>query len=78
MLMIVFAFIATILLWITYYSVEEVVVPRKEEKPNLKESFQSVFRNPPLFIVIGIFLLWNDEFHSQDGGDALLFYLQCG
>ena len=54
-LMIVFAFIATILLWITYYSVEEVVVPRKEEKPNLKESFQSVFRNPPLFIVIGIF-----------------------
>ena len=52
-------------------------MPRKEEKPNLKESFQSVSRNPPLFIVIGI-LLWNDEFHSQDGGDALLFIYNVG
>ena len=50
-----FALIATIFLWITYYSVEEVVVPQKQERPNLKDSLQSVVQNPPLFIVIGIF-----------------------
>ena len=51
-LMSMFALIATILLWVTYYSVEEVVVPQKEERPNLKESLQSVVRNPPLFIAV--------------------------
>ena len=54
-LMSMFALIATIFLWITYYSVEEVVVPQKQERPNLKDSLQSVVQNPPLFIVIGIF-----------------------
>ncbi len=54
-LMSLFAVIATVLLWITYASVEEVVVPKDSERPDLSQSLKSVLKNPPLFIVIGIF-----------------------
>ena len=54
-LMVIFAVIATILLWITFASVEEVVVPKESERPNLGQSLKAVLKNPPLFIVIGIF-----------------------
>ncbi len=54
-LMVVFGLIATVLLWVTFYTTREVVVPQEHEKPSISQSFQSVWKNPPLFFVIGIF-----------------------
>ena len=54
-LMTVFGFIATVLLWVTFYTSREIVLPQDHEKPSISQSLTSVIQNPPLFIVIGIF-----------------------
>ena len=52
--MVVFAFISTGLLLITFATTKERVVPPVEQKLTFRHSLQ-VFLNPPLLIVIGIF-----------------------
>ena len=54
-LMVVFAFISTGLLLITFATTTERVVPPVEQKLTFRHSLQAVFLNPPLLIVIGIF-----------------------
>ena len=54
-LMILFSIVSTVLLWITYRSTEEVVATNRTQKLKLVDSLRSVFLNPPLFVVIGIF-----------------------
>lgn len=54
-LMVVFAFISTALLLITFATTKERVVPPVEQKLTFRHSLQAVFLNLPLLIVIGIF-----------------------
>ena len=58
-LMILFSIVSTVLLWITYRSTEEVVATNRTQKLKLVDSLRSVFLNPPLFVVIGIFSFTN-------------------
>lgn len=55
MLMVVFGVLATALLWVTFATTREVVVPKPAEQPSLQDSFKAIALNPPLAIVIGIF-----------------------
>ena len=55
MLMVVFGIIATGLMWVTFASTKEVVVPQQTQRPSLQDSFKAIALNPPLAIVIGIF-----------------------
>ena len=53
-LMAVFATIATVLLWVTFKTTEEIEPPR-QQKMSLRDSFRAITQNRPLLIVIGIF-----------------------
>jgi sugar (glycoside-pentoside-hexuronide) transporter len=53
-LMLVFAVIATSLLWIAYASTREVVQPKRQQI-SLRDSLRAITFNRPLLIVIGIF-----------------------
>ena len=54
-LLAIFALIASGVLFISFWTTEEEVLPREGQKITLKQSVSSVFSNPPLLIVIGIF-----------------------
>jgi len=53
-LMLIFAVIATCLLWVTYAATREMVQPQRQQI-SLKDSLRAVTFNRPLLIVIGIF-----------------------
>ena len=53
-LMLMFSVISSVLLFITYKSTAEVVPP-SQASLSLSASLKSVFQNPPLIVVIGIF-----------------------
>jgi len=54
-LMMIFAVIATGLLWIAFRATDEVIAPDLSERPSVAESIKAIVSNPPLLIVIGIF-----------------------
>ena len=53
--MVIFAAIATCLLWLTVASTRERVQPPATQKLTARDSFKAVFANPPLLIVIVLF-----------------------
>ena len=53
--LILFAIIATVLLWLTVANTEERVQPPAAQKLALADSFKAVFANPPLLVVIVLF-----------------------
>ncbi len=53
--MVIFAAIATGLLWLTVASTRERVQPPAKQKLTARDSFKAVFANPPLLIVIVLF-----------------------
>lgn len=55
MLMVLFSVIASILLWVTFKTTDEVVLPPKSATPSISQSLRVIAFNPPLAIVIGIF-----------------------
>ncbi len=52
-----FALLATVLMWWTFAGTRERVAPASATRLGLSGSFRAVFTNPPLAIVIGIFVL---------------------
>lgn len=50
-----FAVIATVLLWVTFKTTEERIQPPKTQKLALSDSLKSVFKNPPLLVLIVLF-----------------------
>lgn len=56
--MIVFSVIATAMLWITFFGTREIVPVNVEaESPQVREIAQALVKNPPLWIVIVLFVL---------------------
>lgn len=53
--LILFAIVATVLLWLTVANTEERVQPPASQKLALADSFKAVFANPPLMVVIVLF-----------------------
>ncbi|MEZ5558943.1 MAG: MFS transporter [Pseudomonadales bacterium] len=53
--MLVFAVIATALLWLTVASTREQVQPAAAQQLTVRDSLRAVFRNPPLLIVMLLF-----------------------
>ncbi len=77
-LMVVFALLATLLLFTTYRSSAEVVQPAAEEHPSLRDSAVAIFRNPPLLIVIGIFCCGMLGFTVRQATTAYFFIYNVG
>ncbi len=76
-LMMVFAVIATLLLWVTHASTDEVVQPPKQELA-LKDSLRAIALNPPLLIVIGIFSCGMLSFTVRQATTAYFFIYNVG
>lgn len=55
--MVGFALLATVLMWWTFAGTRERIEPATAQRLGLSGSFRAVFSNPPLAIVIGIFVL---------------------
>ncbi len=53
--LIIFAIVATVLLWLTVENTAERVTPPASQKLALSDSFKAVFANPPLLVVIILF-----------------------
>jgi GPH family glycoside/pentoside/hexuronide:cation symporter len=53
--LILFAIVATVLLWLTVANTEERVTPPASQKLTIRDSFRAVFANPPLMVVIVLF-----------------------
>ena len=53
--LILFAIVATVLLWLTVANTEERVTPPASQKLTFSDSFKAVFANPPLLVVIVLF-----------------------
>jgi sugar (glycoside-pentoside-hexuronide) transporter len=53
--MVIFASVATVLLWLTVANTRERVQPPASQKLTARDSFRAVFANPPLLIVIVLF-----------------------
>ena len=53
--LIIYAFVATLLLWATVYATSERVRPRVEKNVTLAEFMKVVFINPPLLVVVILF-----------------------
>ncbi len=76
-LMVVFAVIATLLLWITHAATDEVIQPPKADLP-LRESLRAITANPPLWIVIGIFSCGMLSFTVRQATTAYFFIYNVG
>ncbi len=76
-LMVAFAVIATVLLWVTHVSTDEVVQPPKQEIA-LRDSFRAIAYNPPLLIVIGIFSCGMLSFTVRQATTAYFFIYNVG
>lgn len=76
-LMVVFAVVATGLLWVTYATSAEVVQPQRA-KISLRDSLRAVFRNPPLLVVIGIFSCGMLSFTIRQATTAYFFTYNVG
>ncbi len=76
-LMIVFALIATLLLWVTHVATDEVIHPPKAEL-TLRESLRAITANPPLWIVIGIFSCGMLSFTVRQATTAYFFIYNVG
>ena len=50
-----FAVVATLLIWLTYGGTEERVQPPPKQKLAFSDSLRAVFRNPPLLVVMVLF-----------------------
>ena len=77
-LMVLFAIVATALLWTTYASTKEVVSLPPKEKLTLRQSLQAVMVNPPLLIVIGIFSCGMLSFTVRQASTAYYFIYNVG
>lgn len=55
MVMVLFAVLATALLWFTFASTEERIQPPPTQKLAIADSLRAVFRNPPLLVVMLLF-----------------------
>ncbi len=53
--LVIFAVVATILLWLTVATTQERVTPPASQRLTLADSFKAVFANPPLLVVIVLF-----------------------
>ena len=78
MLMVIFAVLATALLWTTFRSTDEVVPPAAKDKLSLKDSLRAVALNPPLAIVIGIFSCGMLSFTVRQTTTAYYFIYNVG
>ena len=77
-MMIICAFIATGLLWITFKSTDEVVQPPTKDRLSLADSARAIFLNPPLLIVIGIFSCGMLSFTVRQATTAYFFTYNVG
>jgi Na+/melibiose symporter-like transporter len=55
MAMVIFAVIATGLLWLTFATTKERIQPPPTQQLSIGDSFQAVFKNPPLLVVMVLF-----------------------
>ena len=53
--MVGFAVIATLMIWLTYWTTAEMVQPPERQKIAVADSLRAVFTNPPLLIVMVLF-----------------------
>lgn len=77
-LMLVFAVIATALLFVTFRTTEEVAVHVATKKLTLSDSLRAVLRNPPLLVVIGIFSCGMLSFTVRQATTAYFFIYNVG
>ena len=78
MLMVVFAILASILLFISFVSTKELVNLPRLQQPSIKQSMISVFINPPLLVVIGIFSAGMLSFTIRQTSTAYFFIYNVG
>ncbi len=76
-LMVVFAVVATLLLWVSFGTTAEVVQPKKN-KIALKDSLRAVTLNRPLLVVIGIFSCGMLSFTVRQTTTAYFFIYNVG
>lgn len=77
MLMVGFAVVATLLLWVSFQSTAEVVQPKKEQIA-LKDSLRAITFNRPLLVVIGIFSCGMLSFTVRQTTTAYFFIYNVG
>jgi len=77
MLMIVFAVIATIFLWVSFATTKEIVTP-KHDSLSVRDSLRAIANNPPLLIVIGIFSCGMLGFTIRQSVAAYFFIYNVG
>ncbi len=76
-LMLIFSLIATLLLYVTYRSTEEIVQPTTG-RLSLRDSLVAITRNPPLVVVIGIFCCGMLSFTVRQSVTAYYFIYNVG
>ena len=76
-LMLVFAVVATVLLWVSYRSTSEVIVP-PADKLSLRDSLQAITANRPLMVVIGIFCCGMLSFTVRQASTVYFFIYNVG
>ena len=76
-LMVLFAVVATLLLWVSFGATAEVVQP-KREKIALKDSLRAITFNRPLLVVIGIFSCGMLSFTVRQTTTAYFFIYNVG
>ena len=77
-LMVLFSIVATVLLFVTFKTTEEVVQPDRDKKISLAESVQAILKNPPLMVVIGIFSCGMLSFTVRQSATAYFFIYNVG
>ncbi len=76
-LMLVFACVATALMWVTFATTEEVVYPDSPRLP-LRDSLKAIAQNRPLWIVIGIFSCGMLSFTIRQSTTVYFFIYNVG
>jgi len=66
------AFLA-LLMFLTFYSTKERVLPPKDQKNNLKQDFKDLIRNKPWIVLLGIGLLFN-VYNSIKQGIVIIYF----